>query len=147
MQQTVKFPTRTILHPHIDVITIRYVQDLPKNFCNRIQEKSPYKEILLVWLMLIMIIFWMKLSVVKKLSLRGMWVETVTRNCTDDNNHNAILYVNIIWIFICFYVLSLLIDSVMFILLKDEMVPECIKHHKIWIEKVQLFLHQRKESI
>ena len=50
----------------------------------------------------------------EKLSLKGMWVAIVTRNGTDDNNYNAILYVvfhsiiikcqyvNIIWIFICF---------------------------------------------
>ena len=64
----------------------------------------------------------------RKLSLKGMWVEIVTRNSTDDNNHNAILYVvvhyiiikyqyvNIIRIFICFSVFSFLLDSVMFIL-------------------------------
>ena len=33
-------PTRTILHTHLDVIIIRYVQDIPKNFCNRIQLKK-----------------------------------------------------------------------------------------------------------
>ena len=32
-------PTRTILHPRLDVITMIYVQDTPKNFCNRIQAK------------------------------------------------------------------------------------------------------------
>ena len=65
LQHTIIVPTHTILHPRLDVITIRYVQYIPKNVCNRIQAKKPYKDILLVWLMLIMIIFWMKLSVVK----------------------------------------------------------------------------------
>ena len=29
----------------------------------------------------------------EKLSLNGMWVLIVTRNSTDDDNHNAILHV------------------------------------------------------
>ena len=29
----------------------------------------------------------------EKLSLKGMWVLILTRNITDDKNHNAILYV------------------------------------------------------
>ena len=66
----------------------------------------------------------MKFSVVKRLSLNGMWVSIVTRNSTDDNNHNSILYVvfhyksikyqyvNIIWIFIfCLCLVSCLTVS------------------------------------
>ena len=34
----------TILHPHLDVITIRYVQDIPKNVCNSIQAKQSIKR-------------------------------------------------------------------------------------------------------
>ena len=37
LQHTIMVPTCTILHPRLDVITIRYVQDIHKNFCNRIQ--------------------------------------------------------------------------------------------------------------
>ena len=37
-------PTRTILHPRIDVITIRYVQDIPKNLWNRIQAKKKLRH-------------------------------------------------------------------------------------------------------
>ena len=33
-------PTRTILHPCIDVIKIIDVQKIPKTFCNRIQAKK-----------------------------------------------------------------------------------------------------------
>ena len=40
LQQTIIIPTRTIIHPRLDVITIRYVQDIPKNVCNRIQAKK-----------------------------------------------------------------------------------------------------------
>ena len=47
-QQTIIVTTRTILHPRLDVITIRYVQDIPNNVCDRIQEKNPYKDILLL---------------------------------------------------------------------------------------------------
>ena len=32
LQHTIIVPTRTILHPRIDVITIIYVQDIPKMF-------------------------------------------------------------------------------------------------------------------
>ena len=39
LEQTIIVPTRTILHPHIDVIIIRDVQDIHNNVCNRIQEK------------------------------------------------------------------------------------------------------------
>ena len=74
----------------------------------------------------------------EKMSLNEMQVLTVTKNSADDNNHNTILnlffhyriikyqYINIISIFICFYVFSLLLDSVMFILFKEELVPSCI---------------------
>ena len=40
LQQTIIVPTRAILHPRLDVITIRYVQDTPKNICNRMQSKT-----------------------------------------------------------------------------------------------------------
>ena len=65
----------------------------------------------------------------EKTSFNGMRVLIVTRNSTDDKNHYAVLYavfhyriikyqyVNIIWIFICLSVFSLLLDSVMFIVL------------------------------
>ena len=48
LQQTIIVPTRTILHPRHDVITIRYLQDIPKNIFNSIQAKKPYKDILLL---------------------------------------------------------------------------------------------------
>ena len=40
LQQPIIVPTCTILLPRLDVITIRYVQDIPKNFCNMIQAKK-----------------------------------------------------------------------------------------------------------
>ena len=40
LQQDIMIPTRTILHPCLDVITIIYVQDIPKNLCNRIQARK-----------------------------------------------------------------------------------------------------------
>ena len=48
LQHTIIVTTRTIIHPRLDVITIRYAQDIPNNVCNTIQAKNPYKEILLV---------------------------------------------------------------------------------------------------
>ena len=40
LQHNIIFTTRKIIHPCIDVITIRYVQDISKNVCNRIQAKK-----------------------------------------------------------------------------------------------------------
>ena len=40
MQYTIIVPTRTIIHLRPDVITIRYVQDIPKNVCDRVQAKK-----------------------------------------------------------------------------------------------------------
>ena len=40
MKKTIIITTHTILHPSLDVITIRYYQDTPKNICNRIQAKK-----------------------------------------------------------------------------------------------------------
>ena len=34
------FTTRTILHPGLDIVGITYVQDIPTNVCNVIQEKE-----------------------------------------------------------------------------------------------------------
>ena len=48
LQQTIIVPTRTILHPRLDVIKIIYVQDTPKNVCNMIKANKSYKDILLV---------------------------------------------------------------------------------------------------
>ena len=37
LQHTIIVPTRTILHPRLDVILIIDVQDIPNNVCNRIK--------------------------------------------------------------------------------------------------------------
>ena len=37
LQQIIIVPTRTIIHTHLDVVVIKYVQDTPKSVCNRIQ--------------------------------------------------------------------------------------------------------------
>ena len=39
LKQTIVVPIITILHPRLDVITMIYFQDIPKNVCNRIQAK------------------------------------------------------------------------------------------------------------
>ena len=39
LHQTIIVPTRTIILKRLDVITIIYVQDIPKIVCNRIIEK------------------------------------------------------------------------------------------------------------
>ena len=48
LQQTIVVPTRTILHPRLDVIILRYVQDTPKKLCSRNEAKKQYKDIQLL---------------------------------------------------------------------------------------------------
>ena len=48
LQQTIIVPTRTILNPRLDVIIIRYVQDIPKKLCSRNEAKNQYKDIQLL---------------------------------------------------------------------------------------------------
>ena len=45
LQHNIIVPTRTILHPHLDVIIIRYVQEIPKKICSRNKAKKQYKDI------------------------------------------------------------------------------------------------------
>ena len=40
LKHNIIFSTRTILRLRLDVITIRYVQDIPKNICNSIRAKK-----------------------------------------------------------------------------------------------------------
>ena len=40
LQQTIIFPTRTIIHPRLEVIIIRYVQEIPKKLLSRNEEKN-----------------------------------------------------------------------------------------------------------
>ena len=40
LQQNIIVPTRTIIHPCLDVVRITDVQDIPNTVCNSIQEKS-----------------------------------------------------------------------------------------------------------
>ena len=129
LQQTIIVPTRTILHTSLDVIIIRYVQDIPKKICNIIQAKKSIQRHPISMTDADYNYILDKVDNDEKLILKGMWLAIVTRDSTDDNNHSEIFYVvfhyriikyqyvNRIWIFICFYVFSLLLDSVMFILL------------------------------
>ena len=114
LQHTIIVPTRTIIHPRLDVITIRYVQDILNNSCYMIQTK---KSIQIYPISMTDADYDYILDEIERsenLILNGMRVLIVTRNITDDNNPNAILYVvfhyiiikyqyvNIIWILIFF---------------------------------------------
>ena len=48
LQQTIIVPTRTIINPRPDTITIIYLQEIPNNICYRIQEKNPCKDVILL---------------------------------------------------------------------------------------------------
>ena len=39
LQPNIIVTTIIIIHPRLDFVIIRYVQDIPKNVCNRIKEK------------------------------------------------------------------------------------------------------------
>ena len=41
LQQAIIVPTCTILHPRLNVVIIRCVQDIPNNFCDRPQAITP----------------------------------------------------------------------------------------------------------
>ena len=71
LQQPIIVLTRTILQPPLVVIIIISVPDIPKNFCNRIHAKEDIQRHPIFLQMLIMIIFWIKLSAVKK----WVWTE------------------------------------------------------------------------
>ena len=104
---------------------------IPNNLCNMVQAKKAIQRHPIIITDADYDYMLDEIEPREKLSLKEIWVLIVTRNITDDNNHNSILnvffhyiiikyqYVNIIWIFICFYVFSILLDSVMFILFKE----------------------------
>ena len=48
LKQTIIVPTRTILHPCLDVIIIRYLQDIPTNILSGMNQKHKYKDIQLL---------------------------------------------------------------------------------------------------
>ena len=48
LQQNIIVPICIIIHPRLDVLGIKDVQDIPKIVCNRIQAKNTHKEILFV---------------------------------------------------------------------------------------------------
>ena len=66
LQHTIIVPTRTITHPRLEVIIIRYVQEIHQKICSMNEaNKAIKRHPIIMILMLIMIIFWMQLSVVK----------------------------------------------------------------------------------
>ena len=51
----ITLPTQTILHPQLEVNTVRDSQAIPKSICTRTQAKKPYQDSLYVWLIITMI--------------------------------------------------------------------------------------------
>ena len=47
-QHVTTVPTRTILHPQLEVNAITDFHDIPKSVCTRTQEKNTYQDILYV---------------------------------------------------------------------------------------------------
>ena len=114
----------------IYLIIIRYVKDILKKLCGVNEAKKVIQRHPIIMTDADYDYILDEIECREKLSVKGMWVAIVTRNSTDDKNCNAILYVvfhyriikyqyvYIIWIFICFSMFSILLESVMFILLK-----------------------------
>ena len=64
--------TRTIVHPCLDVATIKYVADLPHSLCNKKHAKDLLKCIQFLSLIKVMTIFYMKLIGKIKLSTKKL---------------------------------------------------------------------------
>ena len=47
-QNVITVPTRTIIHPQLEVNSVIYFHATPKNVCTRNQSKKPYQESLYV---------------------------------------------------------------------------------------------------
>ena len=68
----IKVPTRTTFHPRLEVNAITDIHDIPKNLCNRKQQKNPYQDILYALLILTTITSQNKLFLEIKLSLKEL---------------------------------------------------------------------------
>ena len=98
----------------------------PENVCNRIQAKkfiqihpvimtdADYDYIL------------GEIERGEKLSLKGIWVEIVMRNSTNDNNHNAILYVVFHYIMIKYQYINIIWILVFFLCLVSYLIVSCL---------------------
>ena len=47
-QHVITVPTRTIIHPQIEVNAATYLHDIPKSVCNKTQAKNQYQDIIYV---------------------------------------------------------------------------------------------------
>ena len=115
LQHTIIVSPRTILHPQLDLIIIRYVQYIPKKRFSRNEAKNSIQRHPIIITDADYDYILDKIDSREILSLIGMLVLIVMMNSIDGNNNNAIFnvalhyilikyqYVNIIWIFICFF--------------------------------------------
>ena len=67
-QHVITVPTRKILHPQLEVITVTYFHAITTSLCTRKQEKKTYQDNLYVLLILTTITYSKKLVVEKKIS-------------------------------------------------------------------------------
>ena len=68
----ITLPTRTIIHPRLEVNAVTYFHAITKSVCTRKQEKNPYQDSLYVLLILITVKYQKKLVVKTKLILKEM---------------------------------------------------------------------------
>ena len=93
IQQTIIPPTRTILHPRLDVIIIRYVQDILKKICSMNEAKKEIQRHTNIMTDADYDYIWDEIERGEKLSLNVMLVLIVMMNSIYDNNNNAIFNV------------------------------------------------------
>ena len=62
-QQVIIYSTQNIVHPYLDFVAIKYVNDIPKTSATETTQNRLYKNILYVRLTLIMIISLNKLNI------------------------------------------------------------------------------------
>ena len=82
LQQTIIVPTHTILHPRIEVVTIRYVQDIHKKLCGGSEAKKELQRHPIIVTDTDYDYIMDEIESRRKLSLKGMWVEIVARGST-----------------------------------------------------------------
>ena len=83
LQHTIIVPTRTIIHPRLEVLIIRYLQDIPKKICGRNEAKNSIQRHPIIMTDADYDYILDEIECREKLSLNGMLVLIVMINSVD----------------------------------------------------------------
>ena len=100
LQRTIIVPTRTIPHPRLYFIIIRYLQDIPNKLFNSNKAKQVIQRHSIIVTGTDYDHILDEIERREKLSLNGMLMLIGTMNSIDDNNNNAIFNVVLQYIII-----------------------------------------------